>query len=568
MNTPLKIIVSILGGTSLFVAGEARAQTPAPTSCDVAEPLDGQRLLRRLSLDLRGYVPNADESAAQKGVAEVAQSTIDAYLGSPDFLNVMRGYHSSLLWPNIDQIQIIPDTNMLVPYPFSQSDVVYMSFLRAVFVRPATGSSQLYYPCKNEPARFDANGNIIADPIMMGTAIVGYQEGYVMVEPYWAPGTMIKVCGYDAQPAMRAVPCPGPTDRYPFLAPTCTQFQQYADAVMAPFKGSMVDCNGPLALLAPGCGCGPNLEFCHTDDTMKTLKSALLEQELRIVDGVVGNDQPYHTILTKMNIDMNGPIAHYLTYQSRLSFDLYADPDPTAPVPQGLKFTDTGKWLPVARTGRHSGILTTPGYLLRFQSNRARAHRFYEAFECSSFIPDGPLPSPFADCSQHQDLTKRCGCNACHKTLEPMAAHWGRFAEYGISPIDDMTYPQTIGASCTPPFSDLVQLFRCTRFYKVDAVGEEIPYKYMLNAYVFRTPDEIMNIVQGPSHLANQTIDGGQFSTCTTRNMWNFFMRRTPTGDEEMNVIPDLVHKYEASNFDLKQLVNDIVTHAAYRRLP
>src|SRR5262249_26275225 len=118
------------------------------------------------------------------------------------------------------------------------------------------------------------------------------------------------------------------------------------------------------------------------------------------------------------------------------------------------------------------------------------------------------------------------------------------------------------------PISDLVQLFRCVRFYKTDAVGEEIPYKYELNAYVFRTADEIMNIQQGPSHLAGATIDGGQFSTCTARKMWNLFMRRAPTADEEMNVIPNLVHKYEASSFNLKQLVNEIVTNAAYRRLP
>jgi hypothetical protein len=562
----MKTIFAALGLATLLAAPPAAAQDPA--TCDVSEPLDGQRLLRRVSLDLRGYVPLYDEIQAQRDKTTVDQATIDRMIDSTEFLGVMRSYHASLVWPNIDQVEIIPQQNILYPFPIGgPDDVIYMSFLRAVFMRTIGGSS-LYYPCKNEPARFDAQGRIIADPVMMGSSVIAYQEGYVMVEPYWAPGTMIKVCGFDAQSAETAETCPGPTSRYPFIAPYCDQIQQVADAVQAPFRGATTACNGPLSLFAPDCGCGPNLAYCHTAETEATLKKALLDQELRIIDSVIANDRPYHEILTTKNVDMNGPIAHYLKYQSRLSFDVYADPDPTSPVPDGLEFTDTDKWLPVTRTGRHAGVLTTPGYLLRFQSNRARAHRYYEAFECSSFIPNGPLPSPFEACSKHEDLTKRCGCNACHQTLEPMAAHWGRFAEYGISPIDDARYPQTAGPSCMAPFQDLVQLFRCLRFYKTDAVGEEVPYRYQLNAYVFRTPDEIANIVQGPAHLAGASIDGGRFSTCTARKIWTLLMRRAPTADEEKTEIPDLVHRYEGANFNLKQLVNDIVTHPAYRRLP
>jgi hypothetical protein len=563
----LVLQLSILACAVTALPMRAIADTPQAT-CDVAEPLDGQRFLRRLSLDLRGYTPSFDEATAQSGQKDVAQSVIDQYLHTDEFTGVVRKFHEAQLWPNIDQVSLVPDTHLLYPYPFSATSTVYFSPLRAVFMRTA-GGSNLFVPCKDEPAQFDAQGNLVVTPVMMGNMVIAYQEGWVEVEPYWAPGTLVRVCGFDAQTSMQAPACPGPTDRYPFIEPTCQTFQQYADALHVPFTGSNLSCDSFLgAFLSPGCGCGPNLQYCHTPATMTTLKSSLLEQELRIVDRIVSGDQPYHDILRTKAMDVNGPIAHYFTYQSRLNFDLYGDPDPTSPIPAGLKFTDVSTWMPVTRTGKHSGILTTPGYLLRFQSNRARAHRFYEAFDCAAFIPNGPLPAPSEPCSKHEDLTKRCGCNACHSTLEPMSSHWGRFAEYGISPIDETQYPEMFGGACAQPFSSLAQAFRCFRFYKLTAVGEEVPFQYDLNAYVFRTPDQIVNIEQGPIHLAQQTIDSGAFSSCTAQKLWSYFMRRQPTSDEQLNVIPTLVQTYESNNFNLRKLVNAIVTHPAYRRLP
>lgn len=551
----------------LFLALSSNAfGAPADDTCQAAEPLDGQRLLRRLSLDLRGTVPSYEEALEQHGKNDVSESKIEEMIRSPELVQTIRKFHEASLWPNLDQVDLVPGANMLYPYELAPGVRIYMSPLRAVFTR--TTGSNLYVPCKPEPARFDADGKVIADPLMMGTSIIAYQEGYVEVEPYWAPGTRIKVCGFDAQTADSAPLCPGPGERFPFVEPYCQQYQNAATSVRAPFRSSLVSCEAPMSLFAPGCGCGPNLKLCHSLESRALLRKSLLDQELRIVEDVVSHDQPYHQILLTKHVEVNGPIAHYLTHQSRLAFDVYGDPDATSAVPPGLSFTDADRWLPVERTGRHSGILTTPGYLLRFQSNRSRANRFYSAFECSTFIPSGPLPSPFEPCSKHEDLTKRCGCDACHKALEPLASHWGRFSEYGLTPIDDARFPRALGQSCTVPISSVEQLFRCYRFYKIDAVGEEVPYRYQLNSYVFRTPEEVVNIEQGPALLANHAIQSGQFSTCTARKMWTHFMRRAPTSDEETQVIPDLVTKYEAANFNLKQLVRAIVLHPAYRRLP
>ncbi|MEO1338547.1 MAG: hypothetical protein AAFV29_23090, partial [Myxococcota bacterium] len=394
--------------------------------CELTRPLPAQRLLRRLSLDLRGRIPSTDEVDAQDGVSTVSDAVVQSYLDSEDFVEVMRDHHANLLWPNIDQVELIPDTHVLTPYPLGNGNVVYLSALRSAFVR-AAGPGALFVPCRNEPATFDAQGRLVLVPLEVGGQVVAYQEGYVEVSPYWAPDTTIKVCGLDALDATQGIVCPGPAERYPFATPICQQFAFYGEATETPVAGSQTSCDGPMALLAPDCGCGPNLQYCATPTINAEIRQSLLEQELRIVDRVLRNDQPYDDILLTSTVEFNGPISHYLRYMSNLSFDTYSGID-TSAAPPDMAYTDR-RWVPIERSGRHAGVLTTPGYLLKFQTGRQRAHRFYNAFECASFIPNGPLPSPFAECSQREDLTQRCGCDACHKTLEPMAAHWGRFAE-------------------------------------------------------------------------------------------------------------------------------------------
>jgi hypothetical protein len=556
-NTALVVV-----GALLFAA-DARGQEEV---CSASERMEGNQLLRRLSIDLKNRVPTGAEIEAQSGVKEVDASKIDEYLSSPEFLQVVRRYHDSLLWPNLDQVEIIPETHMLYPYPVGPNpeDVIYLSYLRAVLVRAAPNGSNLYLPCKNEPAEFDAEGNLIVEAVMQGDVVVAYQEGYVMVEPYWAPGTQIRVCGLDALPAETAVACPGPVERYPFLEPSCEQIQGFADFVQAPFRGTEVRCDSPLSLFAPGCGCGENLKYCARPEERQLLRESLLEQMGRIVDRAVDGNRPYHEVLTDPLVEYNGPISHYVRNQINLSFDVFAGVDATMPVPD-LAYTDL-TWTAAPRSGRHAGVLTTPGYLLRFTTNRGRAHRFYNAFECASFIPNGPLPSPFEPCSQHEDLTLRCGCDACHQSLEPMASHWGRFAEYGFAHLDEEQYPIR-GTQCVPPLENVTELFMCFRLYELDPVGEEIPYQGLLNSYVFRTEEERTFIDEGPSRLVRESVSSGRFGSCTVRKMWTYFMRREPTADEEASILPGIQRRFVEDGYNLRTLVKEIVSQPAYGRM-
>ncbi|MBI4816360.1 MAG: DUF1549 domain-containing protein [Deltaproteobacteria bacterium] len=538
----------------------ARAEEPV---CDVASPLEPQRFLRRLSLDLVGTVPAWDEISRLQGQSEVPEATIDRMLSSEGFVKVMRRHHESLLWPNLEEIKLASDANELYPLPM-EGGPLWVSPLRSVFVR-ATGNAT-YVPCRNEPAEFDTEGRLLTQPLLVAGEEVAEVEGYVEVEPYWAPGTTVKVCGFDALSAERAPVCPGPAERYPFAEPYCSGVAATAASLNVPFRGADAACDGPLSLLAPGCGCGPNLERCFTPETKARVIKSLLDQELRIIESVVRDDRPYDEVLTTKTVEYDGPLAHYLTKMSRTEFDMYGALDPTASVPPARTFTDD-TWVPVERQGRHAGVLTTPGYLLRFMSNRGRAHRFHNAFQCQSFIPAGPLPAPSEPCSKHEDLTLRCGCDACHKQLEPMASYFGRFAEYGFGHIDEREFPPRIEGAFLPT-PDAEKLFRIFRFYEVDPVGEEEAFRGWLNAYVFRDEQEIEHVVKGPKGLADEAIESGAFAECTVRRMWSLFLRRPMDADEERTVKPTLLAAYDANGRSLRALVKAIVTHPAYGRAP
>jgi hypothetical protein len=531
-------------------------------TCEVARPMDTQRLLRRLSLDLRGTLPSHDDQVEHRGRSDVGASVIDRYLASPGFVDVMRRYHANLLWPNLDGTDIVSNFFTLNAQQLAPGMDIYWSPVRSLFSRTIT---KVFVPCRPVPATFDANGPV-TQPLIENGQQVAVQEGYVEVEPYWAPGTRVKVCAFDALEATSAPMCtPAAVAARPYLAQFCQQFGQFGTAVGLSLTNLPTGCDQAQALLAPGCGCGSNLRSCGTPQTITTVRSSMLEQQLRVIDRVVREDRPYSEVLTAKDIEVNGPLAHYLRHQSRTDFDVFGEQDATAPIPPQMTYASD--WTELPRSGRHAGVLTTAGFLLKFQSNRARAHRFTNAFECGVYLPSGTLPSPSEPCSKREDLTQRCGCSSCHVALEPAAAHWGRFAEYGHTPLDDLRFPKRFENVCTR-ITSFDQLLRCFRFYQLEAVGDEVPFRGLLKPYVFRPPTELENVEQGPTRLAGESVRSGRFSRCTVRRLWTHFMHRPPTAEEEQSVLPGLIKSFDDDDHRLRGLVKAIVTQPAYRRMP
>ena len=180
------------------------------------------------------------------------------------------------------------------------------------------------------------------------------REGWVWVEPYWAPGTKVRVCGFDANPALQSE--------------------------------SGLDCQ--LSNNAAECGCGPNLRWCAFGQVRPKIIAAMEKQVDLIVERVVKENRPYTDIFKMREFPMNGPLAtFYKTFYRSAGSPSVSHPRPMdESVIPDIPFTDEG-WVWVKGGDQHSGVLTLPAYLVRFQTNRARANQFYSEFRCQPFQP-------------------------------------------------------------------------------------------------------------------------------------------------------------------------------------
>ena len=551
-----------------MVAGLALAGAPASAQeqCREDEKLDGARLLRRMSLDLRNRMPTVEEMrAAADGIDG---ETIDAFLESEGFSKIMRAHHADLLWPNLEMVEVIANQQLLVPYPTGTEPIWYAP-LRSIYNRTVGNTETLYVPCLDQPAEFDEDGRIVFQPITDGGGnVVAYAEGWVEVTPYWDPSTTIRVCALDAQPDLTGTACPGPEGRYPFRESFCRGAESFDPFTAEPLRGSQVECGGSLNILSPECGCGPNLRHCVPvapgQTVYQQITSSLVEQQMRIVERVLERDLPYEQILAETALEWNGPLVHYMRWIAGTSDQVYAGELEDWNLPE--KNWSDADWTEAEASPRSAGVLTSPGFLLRFAVDRMRAHRYYNAFECRSFVPNGPLPSPFEPCSQREDLSERCGCDSCHATLEPLAAHWGRFMENGFGELPADDFPAQFGGRCQPPIDGVDTLQICLRAYNLNPPpgSETAEFADMLDAYVFRDAGEAAFIESGPGLRVESGVESGVIQSCLAERMWTELMGRAPTVEEETQVLPQIVQRFESQGRSLKAMVRAIVELPAY----
>jgi hypothetical protein len=455
-------------------------------------------------------------------------------LGSDDFLHQLREYHRDLLWTNLSNLKYAQNAWLLRPIPRQYAPAADAPLWLAANGR-ATGYRGGQVPCRNEPARFDADGHILTtdepDPQRPDRTV--HREGWVQVSPYWAPDTQVKVCAFDAQETASVMQ---------------GRNSQTCDRVAS----------------NPACGCGPHLQWCQTPEVTQQLNDAFAEQTLRFLEAVVRDARPYTDVLLARDAEVNGPIAHYFRYQSMHGGGtVVSGPTQDFDVPD-IQYAQTDQWEPVQRGALDSGVLTLPGYLLRFQSNRGRANRFYNAFLCQAFqAPPGGLPAADDECNREPDLTKRCGCAYCHQAVEPAAAHWGRWAEAGVLPLDPAQFPRE-NPRCAQ--ANAANNPICKLFYLTEANDpREQPYLGQLRSYEFADehPERAPNIEAGPAKIAQEAVDSGAFASCTTRKMWTWVMGRAPSDNEE-NTVAGLAADFESAHYDLRALVRELVTRPEY----
>jgi hypothetical protein len=511
---------------STFLAAPGLAQV-----CEEDALQSSLQYLRRLNVDLKGSLPDLAQLQEVVNSTTVPESLVDELISSDAFVQEMRKYHLELLWTNISRQRFTPGIWILTQGKLSNHGT------EAYFVR-ANGRSSKYrgaqIACTNEPA-------VIIDGVIQTTPhpenAEWQQEGYVEIEPWWAPGTLIKVCAFDAQIALEA---PNPSNNNPDRMANCSR-QTVA-----------------------GCGCGENMQWCHsnTPDTDGILARSMAEQMLRYIDKVVENDRPYTDILLGTDAEINGPISHWLRHQTQNGGGVFLTSSSQNHEVVNIPADGYDTWETIERYDRHSGVLTMPGYLLKYQTNRSRANRFHNAFLCQSFqAPESGLPAADDACNQEPDLQERCGCKYCHAMLEPDAAHWGRWAEAGMLAMNDDVFP-VVNETCTTQNNN----FQCRLFYlQPDEATHDKLQEYIgtLYPYVFASAESQDSIEIGPRKLAEKAIERGDFAECTVKKLWNYFMHRPPQ-DAEADIISALANDFASDNYNFRNLVKRIISRNEY----
>ncbi len=511
-----------------LVPAAATAQAPGENVgllCeDAADELTPERHLRALSLDLTGALPTPAWSESVEAAGEVTEAVVDEMMASPGFLERVVRHHDALLWNSVRNLS-------LLSVSFSLGQTAGSPFFRRVAAPTYRGTT---IGCLDEPATFDEAGRPV-------TRLVdgARREGWVWVSPYWDPGTPIKVCAFDAQdPAVSS------------LGTECGTVRGAQDVE---------------------CGCGPALRYCGVETTRVAIVEAIAEAQRRVIAATIGEARPYTELFTTRRAFVNGPLVHFWRHHARLPNNYVFEPlllDPeTLP---DLPFTARDTWVEIELPPGGAGILTQPAFLIRFQTNRARPNRFYDAFLCQPFQPPaGGLPPASDECSREPDLQQRCGCKYCHALLEPSGAHWGRYAEQGAAFLSAERFPPTRQDCVTCALTGQACSDECRRFYVMSALtDEERPYLGMLKAYQFRREDHVRNVENGPRLLALGAVADNRLPGCVTRRTAEWLLGRPVGGltEEEDAWIDELTARFVVGGYRYDTLVRDVVTSPVYRR--
>jgi hypothetical protein len=298
------------------------------------------------------------------------------------------------------------------------------------------------------------------------------------------------------------------------------------------------------------------------------IRQAWVDDFERRLGDVFRDDRPYSDLFLSRTAWVNGPIVHFWKNLSRFpTRSVSFSPSPMGVLPD-LDYTDVDDWREVDLPEGHAGVLTSPVYLARFMTNRSRANRFFNAFLCQPFQPPAngiPIDPP--NTVPDPDLQVRHGCNYCHAVLEPSAAHWGRWGDRSVGFLSPEAFPPH-RPDCdlcarTGNCSDQCRIAYVTRSYSL----KEDQYLGLFAPYLFRRPEDMNNVEQGPRLLALQSLVDGRLSNCSSRKMIEFLLGRKVSGVDEEGWVSRSAEAFVQSGLSYRTLAKSVVTSETYRRV-
>jgi hypothetical protein len=553
------VLLSVMSAAAALLFG-GDAPAAEELECALHRPVPVTRLMFKLSLDLRGRVPTLEEYEALDSIpdeGELPSAVVDEMLASADFTTRMREYHRSVYFP------VIGGTNGAIRDQDMMLTEQTIAAGETAWATPSTGRRKKYrggdgtHVCQNTPQTTlqptYKPGDVPTCPVAGNDAAGEYcREGYTTITPYWDPSVAIRVCAFEAQDA--------------------TTYN-------VPGKGDF-SCAMDVAQSQIGCGCGPSLDYCMKGSTMDNeIRAAWQEQFLLMVDEVIVGGERYDWLFTTQDVFTNGVLDHYNKYHAATSGTSRVYNAPSA---QDYPLPDAPDWLDKAfrrekRAGVHSGILTLPAFTLRYQTNRGRANKVYQALMGKYFIP--PDPSDTMCETEGTDLTKRCVCRKCHETLEPLAAYFGAVAEAGSAVVNELPVEYPDYNACKAIFPPASSSSWCNRLYiETEIAPDKSVYRQRALELMDAHPEQKANYDAGPAGLfaaaTAKTSEGepGLFWQATARQMFEYLMKREmdldpSSAENEREILMKIATGLESTG-DFKAMIREIVTLPAYRRMP
>jgi hypothetical protein len=254
----------------------------------------------------------------------------------------------------------------------------------------------------------------------------------------------------------------------------------------------------------------------ETFDSRFAVIKSLSRQSAGLATAVAVDNLPYTYILEPGLTAVDGAIAHFYRQPHHFKIDQLNLPPDILDSVNKMHLTDT-KFKLLKSTGpslNSGGILTTFGWLRRYDKNRTRANQLYERLLCRKFTSELPKVFP----QDPGNLRKTPGCNGCHATLDPLADFF-------------LTWGQE-GALYSNQRKPTLTSFN----------GRE-------GSYV--------------SDLANIIREDQAFATCTVQHVWEWLMGRQFYADED-TLRAKLTDYFINTTYSFKELVYAVATHPAF----
>ncbi len=357
-------------------------------------------------------------------------------------------------------------------------------------------------------------------------------------------------------------------------------------------KDEVISCQSKLAVeSSTECGCGVALEHCLPNESDQAGGAAFyfpnhiplgLDQPIdsarqqaqrwypfwwsqeaeHFLAYLFGADRDFREVLTARYSVINGPLAQfYRAIQpgnccgGEANFGMVQETEPLflpANVPTELFPHDVRAWKVVPDRGPHAaGLLTTPMFLEKYASARARGATLYTAFLCKSFSSENAELMP----STEPNLMVRPGCSNCHATLEPLAAYFSRIEPGNLVFLPQQLFPVKNEKCKKGPNGKLPGF--CDAFYDVsfaDAAGATLRSAYGSPAHADATP-------AGAGH---DIVQMPEFAECAVQRVAGSFLGRTLTTDDGP-LVGDLVAGFKKDGYRMRPLVRAILKSNAYR---